>query len=104
MAAIAMIAGLHVSPALTADAQLIARSDGTFSTPHDVAFDHEGRLPVADSGNNQIAVYRIDGVKGTLFESWTGRLRNPEGVAVHGDTLWISDTYNHRILAFRLRW
>jgi DNA-binding beta-propeller fold protein YncE len=57
--------------------------DGEVGAPHDVAFDAEGRLLVADTDNNRIAIYRITGVKGTLTGELRGAIRRPEGVAVH---------------------
>jgi DNA-binding beta-propeller fold protein YncE len=53
--------------------------------PHDVAFDATGRLLVADTGNSRIAIYAVDGVGGRLVGSIEGRIRRPEGVAVHPD-------------------
>lgn len=142
----ALIVALHTPAAMAADAQLIARSDGSFDrphdlklspdgkhlfvadlgnhavkvldpatlktvaeigkgevrSPHDVAFDRDGRLLVADSGNNRIAVYRVEGVKGTLLESWTGGLRSPEGVAPAPDgAVFATDTYGGGVVAFR---
>ncbi len=53
--------------------------------PHDVAFDAQGRLLVADTGNSRIAIYAVDGVGGRLVGTIEGRIRRPEGVAVHPD-------------------
>lgn len=39
----------------------------------------------------------------TLGTAGNEPLNQPEGVAVRGDTLWVSDTYNNRILRYRLR-
>ncbi len=55
------------------------------SAPHDVVFDSQGRLLVADTGNSRIAIYEVDGTKGRLVGSLQGRIRRPEGVAVHQD-------------------
>lgn len=53
--------------------------------PHDVVFDAAGRLLVADTHNHRIAVYAVDGTDGRLIGSLEGRIRAPEGVAVHAD-------------------
>lgn len=53
------------------------------SAPHDVAFDGSGRLLVADTGNNRIAVYAVSGSDGRLQGEIRGAIRRPEGVAVH---------------------
>jgi len=39
--------------------------EGELNAPHDVAFDRRGRLLVADSGNNRIAIYKVNGVQAT---------------------------------------
>lgn len=72
-------------------------------SPHDVVFDARGRLLVADTGNDRVAVYEVAGTRGKLVAELTGGLRSPEGVTVRGYTLWVSDTYNNRILRYRLR-
>ena len=55
------------------------------SAPHDVVFDKQGRLLVADTGNHRIAIYAIDGTGGRLIGSLEGRIRAPEGVGIHSD-------------------
>lgn len=64
---------------------------GTFgedevSAPHDVAFDGQGRLLVADTGNSRIAIYSLEGaekVGGRLVGELRGAIRRPEGVVAH---------------------
>ena len=58
--------------------------DGELSYPHDAEFDREGRLLVADTGNDRVAIYRVDGASAILEDELTG-LSNPEGVAVAPD-------------------
>jgi len=57
--------------------------DSEVSAPHDAAFDAEGRLLVADTGNSRIAIYAVAGVEGRLVGELSGAIRRPEGVAVH---------------------
>jgi len=57
---------------------------GELSRPHDAAFDRQGRLLVADTGNDRIAIYAVDGAKPKLVGEWKG-LVGPEGVAVAPD-------------------
>lgn len=77
-----------------------------FNEPKYLAFDGRGRLYVADEYNNQIKIFdterRLTGVIGT-GERGAGRnqLNQPEGVEVSGDLIWVSDTYNNRILLYR---
>ena len=78
-----------------------------FREPKYVATDARGWLYVADEYNNQIKVfdtaYRLQGRIGDgRAGRGEGRLKQPEGVEVRGDELWISDTYNDRILRYRI--
>ena len=54
-------------------------AQGEVSAPHDVAFDPQGRLLVADTGNSRIAIYEVDRASGRLVGSLQGRIRRPEG-------------------------
>ena len=75
-----------------------------------VAFDR-GMLYVADSYNNKVKQLDLkantivtlvgDGKPGDGEEP--GRLYEPGGVSVAGDTLYIADTNHHRIVAFDLK-
>ena len=58
-------------------------AEGEVSEPHDVVFDVDGRLLVADTGNSRIAIYQVAGIKGQLIGEYTGEFSRPEGVAVH---------------------
>lgn len=58
---------------------------GELRSPHDVTFDEWRRLLVADTGNNRIAIYRLDGVRGRYEGELKGGLSSPEGVAVAPD-------------------
>jgi YVTN family beta-propeller protein len=60
-------------------------AQGEVSAPHDVVFDAQKRLLVADTGNSRIAIYEVDGSSGRFVGSLQGRIRRPEGVAVHKD-------------------
>jgi len=57
---------------------------GELSRPHDAEFDRHGRLLVADTGNDRIAIYAVDGARPRLIGEWKG-LVSPEGVAVAPD-------------------
>ena len=63
-------------------AEVGAFGHGELASPHDVVFDSEGRLLVADTHNHRIAIYIVDGVDGRLAGSLKGRVRSPEGVGV----------------------
>lgn len=68
----------------------------------------DGTLITADKNNHQIKIIGPDGrlllVLGTgRPEKGPGKFATPEGVEVKGDTLWISDSGNDRIVKFRIR-
>ena len=50
---------------------------------HDVDFDADGRLYVADTHNGRVTIYEMEGLKGKLVGELSERLRGPEGVLVH---------------------
>ena len=57
---------------------------GELSRPHDAEFDRAGRLLVADTGNDRIAIYEVEGARARLVGEMKG-LSGPEGVAVAAD-------------------
>lgn len=63
---------------------LDAFGKGELSYPHDVEFDRAGRLLVADTGNDRIAIYEVSGAQARLVAELKG-LQAPEGVAVAAD-------------------
>lgn len=84
-------------------------NDVRLQHPLGIAF-HQGALYVADSYNHKIK--KIEIAKGTAA-TWLGngnpgtvleppQLSEPAGVSIAGDTLYIADTNNHRILATNL--
>jgi YVTN family beta-propeller protein len=78
-----------------------------FRQPKYLATNERGWLLVADEDNHQIKIFdeRYDLV-GVIGDETQGRgperLRKPEGVTIRGDMVWVSDTYNNRIVRFRL--
>ena len=64
--------------------------EGVLDGPHDADFDHRGRLLIADTANNRIAIYRFNGViEGRAMvepvAELTDRIDWPEGVAATPD-------------------
>lgn len=57
---------------------------GELSEPHDVAFDEQNRLLVADTGNDRVAIYAVEGASGRLVDSLTEGLGRTEGVVSAG--------------------
>ena len=57
---------------------------GELSRPHDAEFDRAGRLLVADTGNDRIAIYEVQGARAKLVGEMKG-VTAPEGVGVAPD-------------------
>jgi DNA-binding beta-propeller fold protein YncE len=107
---------LLVSPAEALKSEFIMASEASFNLPHDLALSPDGRyLYVADNGNDRIAVLDPNTLKvigadykllGTIGSGKPGKdpgqLNTPEGVAVFGKDVWISDTYNNRIVRYQI--
>ena len=85
-------------------------ADALLSSPTAIAFDPEGNLYIADTGNNRIRRVGRDGIITTV--AGTGRrgyggddgpaaralLNSPEGIAVgFGDSVYVADTGNNRV-------
>ena len=76
--------------------------EGELNSPHDVHFDSTGRLLVADSGNDRIAIYEVGGVNARLVGELADNMRSPEGVTSDaGGYVYVASTGNHKILKFR---
>lgn len=82
------------------------KSIGTFGTgvlsyPHDAEFDAQGRLLVADTGNDRIAIFKVRGAQAELVGELKG-LEGPEGVAVTGDgRVLVTNTRSGTLSVFR---
>jgi len=74
---------------------------GELSYPHDAEFDKAGRLLVADTGNNRIAIYEVSGAQARLVGELKG-LSGPEGVAVAPDgRIFATNTRAGSLAVFR---
>ncbi len=74
---------------------------GEVSRPHDVAFDPAGRLLVADTGNDRIAIYAVSGNSGQLAGEISD-LSRPEGVVVASDgTIYLTNVGRNNVEAWR---
>ena len=71
--------------------------------PRGAAVDGQGRVWVMDFGNNRLRVFDTHG---GFLGGWGGRgngtygLKEPCGVAIHGDTVYVADTWNGRVQSF----
>jgi hypothetical protein len=82
-----------------------------FNFPKDIAFTADGSIVVADSMNHAVRTISSGRVRTIVGAGKPGKhygsaenmaLTRPEGVLVDGDTLYISDTYNNRVVAIEL--
>lgn len=67
----------------------------------------DGTLIAADKNNHQIKIIGPDGslklVIGTGEpDQGPGKFRTPEGVEIQGDTLWLSDSGNNRVVKYKV--
>ena len=79
--------------------------DGQFVWPTSVALDDRGNVYVADEWLNRISVFNKDGEflsKWGKAGSGDGELDRPAGLAIAGDTLFLTDSLNNRVQKFTL--
>ena len=74
--------------------------ESDLSEPHDVAFDSEGRLLVADTGNDRVVVYTVNGTQGKRFAEIKGDFRRPEGVAADGQRVYVTGARSDNLVVF----
>ncbi len=76
----------------------------TFYGPRDLAFDQDGNLYVADTGNKRVLKYDATGQLVAVaggFGQGPGLLNEPVGLAVGPDgAVYVADTWNRRIQVF----
>jgi sugar lactone lactonase YvrE len=61
---------------------------GEFDLPHGLAMDSQGRLFVADRGNNRIQIIDQDG---KFIDQWP-QFSRPSGIAIRNDVLYVADS------------
>ncbi|MCA1579965.1 MAG: NHL repeat-containing protein [Acidobacteria bacterium] len=72
-------------------------------SPSDASLDEKGRLWVVDQGGSALRIF--DGNGGSLG-GWGGRgtgeyaMKDPSGIAIHGDNVYVADTYNTGVEVF----
>ena len=95
---------------LDQDLKLIRTVEGEaygFAGPRYLDFDDLGRLYVTDKYNHQVKVLapdmtllRVIGARHSTFGP--GHFNRPEGAVIKGKDAWFSDTYNDRIVRYRI--
>lgn len=96
--------GNHVVRVLDAEslADVGVIGAGELSSPHDVALDDRGRLMVADTGNDRVAIFELSGVSGRLVDQLREGLGRPEGVALGRDgKVYVTSVAGSHITVFR---
>ncbi|GAB4353183.1 MAG: hypothetical protein Kow006_18260 [Gammaproteobacteria bacterium] len=72
------------------------------SGTHDVDFDAEGRLYVADTHNNRVAIYTMDGLQATLVGELRKKIRGPEGVLAHTNgRIYVAGAWSGNVVVYR---
>ncbi len=87
---------------------VLAGPDYDFKGPRYMDFDPKGRLYVADKYTHRIKVIAPDGalmqvLGGASSGKGEGVFDRPEGVEIRGDDIWFADTYNNRIVRYKVR-
>jgi len=100
--------GLHQSEKVIGQA---GSNPGEFDSPRSIAFAQDGSFYVADSKNHRIQHFDTNGVFSSEWGGFgstseqavaaPGTFNEPWGIAVAPDgTVWVADTWNHRIQHF----
>jgi|KBSMisStaDraftv2_1062788.scaffolds.fasta_scaffold58894_4 sugar lactone lactonase YvrE len=71
------------------------KGPGEFDTPHAIAMDSQGRIFVADRGNNRIQIFDQDG---RFIDQWK-QFGRPSGVFIdRQDTIYVADSQSNATL------
>ena len=74
---------------------------GQQSGTHDVDFDETGRAYIADTRNNRVLIYEIDGTEATLAGELGERIRGPEGVLAHPNgRIYVAGAWSGNVVAY----
>ncbi len=99
------VQGLRLMPQFNATFGGPGSGDGQFDGPRGAAVDGEGRIYVADTGNNRVQIFdpalgHVDTIGGP--GSGDGEFMNPGAVAVNASSgaIYVADTGNHRVQVF----
>ena len=72
------------------------------SGTHDIDFSADGRAYVADTHNNRVAIYDMDGATAQLVGELTERIRGPEGVLVHRNgRIYVAGAWSNNVVAYK---
>ena len=75
---------------------------GEVKDAHALDFDAEGRVYVADTHNNRVTIYRLDGLKASLMGELGARIRGPEGVLAHPNgRIYVAGAWSGNVVVYR---
>ena len=105
---VALYLTLLLRAAVAFELEFVTASEQSFDEPHDIVLSPDRRyLYVADKYSHQIKVLAADGTLILTLGSGRsnlgpGEFDRPEGVEILGSDVWFSDTYNDRIVRYRI--
>jgi DNA-binding beta-propeller fold protein YncE len=71
------------------------------SGTHDIDFDVEGRAYVADTHNNRVLIYTMDGLDAQRVGELSERVRGPEGVLAHPNgRIYVAGAWSGNLVAY----
>ncbi|MCP4328335.1 MAG: beta-propeller fold lactonase family protein [Alphaproteobacteria bacterium] len=71
------------------------------SGTHDIDFDADGRAYVADTHNNRVTIYQMDGTNAALVGELSERVRGPEGVLAHPNgRIYVAGAWSGNVVAY----
>ena len=71
------------------------------SGTHDIDFDEAGRAYVADTHNNRVTMYEMEGTKARLVGELKARIRGPEGVLAHPNgRIYVAGAWSGNLVAY----
>ncbi len=72
------------------------------SGTHDIDFDAAGRAYVADTHNNRVTIYEMNGTQASLSGQIDERIRGPEGVLAHPNGLiYVAGAWSGNVVAYQ---
>jgi len=86
--------------------QILTKNQLSFTEPTSIALDKHDCLYIADRHNNEILVYDknfklVTRLSHYRYKDKQQTFNKPEGLEVRERYVWISDTYNNRVLLFK---
>jgi sugar lactone lactonase YvrE len=71
------------------------------SGTHDIDFDNRGRAYVADTHNNRVLIYEVDGLQAERVGQLDARIRGPEGLLVHSNgRVYVAGAWSGNVVAY----